>query len=107
MGMGTGPGEVIREANQTLRLFCKILTTTFRPIANQKKLKSVHSRNMSFLVHECRQKVMRIYNLRHENEEVIKHRVNWLLEKDRFVCREDHREVRLHCLSFEADTDDI
>ena len=63
------------------------------PIANIKQLKSVHSRIRSYVVHECRQKIMKIYSLEYLDKEELLKQVKCLLEDDHFTCREDSREV--------------
>ncbi|RPB17970.1 hypothetical protein L211DRAFT_854615 [Terfezia boudieri ATCC MYA-4762] len=57
-------------------------------------LKSVHSRHKSY-IDECRQKILRLYRLDYQSKEEVAKKVEWLLHKDRFVCREEQRE---HCL---------
>ena len=56
-------------------------------------MKSVHSRHRGYVVHECRQKIKQLYKLDHLTREEVAKKVKWLLEKDRFVCREEKREV--------------
>ncbi|RPB18319.1 hypothetical protein L211DRAFT_854229 [Terfezia boudieri ATCC MYA-4762] len=58
-------------------------------------LKSVHSRYKSYIVYECHQKILRLYRLDYQSKEEVAKKVEWLLHKDRFVCREEQRE---YCL---------
>jgi len=93
MGMGTGPGKGLPPAYQGLRGSGMSVTTLERPIANVEQLKSVHSRHRSYVVHECRQNIMRLYKLDYQTKDEVVMKVKWLLEKDRFVCREEQREL--------------
>ena len=58
-----------------------------------KQLKSVHSQHRSYVVHECGQSIMRLYKLDYQTKDEVAMMVKWLLEKDRFVCQEEQREV--------------
>ena len=69
------------------------VTTLERPIANVEKLKSIHSRHSSHVVHQCRQNIMRLYKLDYQTKDEVIKKVKWLLEKDRFVCRQEQQEV--------------
>ncbi|RPB18125.1 hypothetical protein L211DRAFT_854434 [Terfezia boudieri ATCC MYA-4762] len=63
-----------------------------RTKACEQVLKSIHSRNRSYIVHECHQKILRLYRLDYKSKEEVAKKVDWLLHKDRFVCREEQRE---------------
>ncbi|RPB23611.1 hypothetical protein L211DRAFT_849602 [Terfezia boudieri ATCC MYA-4762] len=56
------------------------------------QLKSVHSRHRSYVVFECRQRILCLYQLDFQSKEEVAKKVEWLLHKDRFVCREEQRE---------------
>jgi len=91
--MGTRPGKGIPTAYQGMRGTGKSVTTVELPMANWEQLKSVHSRHRSYVVHECRQIIMRLYKLDYQTKKEVAKKVKWLLEKDRFVCPEEQWEV--------------
>jgi len=45
------------------------------------------------VVHECRHLILKLYKLEYQGKDEVATKINWLLEKDRFVCREKQREV--------------
>ncbi|KAF8416532.1 hypothetical protein EV426DRAFT_721788 [Tirmania nivea] len=55
-------------------------------------LKSIHSRNRSHLVAECRNTIDDIFDFRCLAKDEKASKVRWLLQDDRFVYREEHRE---------------
>ncbi|KAF8416583.1 hypothetical protein EV426DRAFT_578631 [Tirmania nivea] len=55
-------------------------------------LKSIHSRIRSYVVHECRRQIVKLYKLDYQTKKKVEKKVNWLLHGDRFVCREEQRE---------------
>ena len=73
-------------------LVCPPLDVLCR-ITDEVKLKSTHSRERSYVVFQCRQRISTLYKLDNYNKEEKAKRVTWLLDEDRFVCREDQREV--------------
>ena len=56
-------------------------------------MRGMHSRSRSQLVTECKHNIIEIYNLNHLAQEDIAAGVQKLLDKDRFICRADSREV--------------
>jgi len=51
---------------------------------------------MSYLAHKCWRKIKHLYQLEYQMLEKVEKRVKWLLKKDRYVCREETREVSGH-----------
>ncbi|KAF8441135.1 hypothetical protein BGX38DRAFT_1272756 [Terfezia claveryi] len=59
------------------------------------ELKSMHSWHRSYIVHKCHQNILRLYGLDYQSKEEVAKKVDWLLHKDRFVCREEQWEPKM------------
>ena len=44
-------------------------------------------------MHECRRLILKLYELEYLAKDELATKVQWLLEKDRFVCRDKQRET--------------
>ena len=44
-------------------------------------------------MHECRRLILKLYELEYLTNNELATKVQWLLEKDRFVCQDEQREV--------------
>ena len=55
------------------------------------QLRSIHSRTRSQLVYECKHSILEIFGINRLDREDLAEKVQWLLSKDRFICREDGR----------------
>ena len=64
--------------------------------AESHQLHSILSRTRSHLVYECKHSITHLYGLNMLEQDDIAKRVKWLLEEDRFICREDGWEVDTH-----------
>lgn len=51
-------------------------------------------------MYECKHSIVEIYGLNKLPDEEVAEQVRWLLDKDRFICREDGREVLTSRTSF-------
>jgi len=57
-------------------------------------------------VHECRRLILKLYELEYLAKDELATKVQGLLEKDRFVCRDEQREVSsTRLMKVELDTD--
>ena len=61
--------------------------------AEYHQLHSILSRTRAHLIYECKHNIIQLYGLNTLAQRGIAKRVKWLLEEDRFICREDGREV--------------
>lgn len=57
------------------------------------QLKMTHSRERSYIIFNCRQQVAKLYEFEGLPQEQIRRKVEFLLEGDRFLCRQDYRQV--------------
>ncbi|KAF8428826.1 hypothetical protein BGX38DRAFT_1334659 [Terfezia claveryi] len=55
-------------------------------------LKSIHSRTRAHLIYECRASITRVYGISQLPKECMKTKVEYLLEGDRFICRQSSRD---------------
>jgi len=57
-------------------------------------------------VHECRRLILKLYEVEYLAKDELATQVQWLLEKDRFVCRGEQREVSsMRPMKVESDAD--
>jgi len=57
-------------------------------------------------MHECRHLILKLYELEYLVKDEVATKFQWLLEKDRFVCRDEQQEVgSTRLMKVESDTD--
>jgi len=60
---------------------------------DQNQLKSIHTRTRAHLVAECRRTIIKLSRLNYLSKEDLMVKVEELLDRDRFICREATRKV--------------
>jgi hypothetical protein len=67
-----------------------------RIITEVYKLRSIHSRTRSHLIYECKHSIIEVFGLNMLAQVHIAEQIEALLYQDRFICREDARQVSSH-----------
>ena len=65
----------------------------WRRIADVRQLRSIHSRTRGHLVAECKSTITKVYGISHLSQTEMADQVEYLLDDDRFTCRQATRDV--------------
>ncbi|KAF8430919.1 hypothetical protein BGX38DRAFT_1146771 [Terfezia claveryi] len=94
LGIHQGITNTIRKIVEYYTLYKKPLLTPgeIQLLTQNVWLKSIHMRTRAHLVAECRSHIMKIYGINYLSKDAMKEKVEYLLDRDRFICRRAKRE---------------